>query len=270
MKRVLLLVVIGVLMMAPAKALLAHDATPTADASHPTIQVRQDAAVGRYFADPAGMTLYVFSKDTVPNESTCSDQCATNWPPFVASEPFALPLEVDGELTPVQRADGAMQVAYNGMPLYYFAGDKAAGDTNGQGIGGFWSVATPGMQMGATPAAGTPMGTDMGTPAAAGAVTVTLSDYTIEASAVTFRVGQEYTFTITNNGAMIHEFLIERAGAADEPLEVNDEEAEVEDIDPGASKTLTWTFTEPGAYQLTCHVPGHYPAGMALNITVMG
>ena len=41
------------------------------------------------------------------------------------------------------RADGTTQVTHNGMPLYYFAGDTKAGDTNGQGVNGVWFVATP-------------------------------------------------------------------------------------------------------------------------------
>ena len=36
-----------------------------------------------------------------------------------------------------------MQVAINGSPLYYFAKDAKAGDTNGQGVGGKWFVASP-------------------------------------------------------------------------------------------------------------------------------
>jgi predicted lipoprotein with Yx(FWY)xxD motif len=35
-----------------------------------------------------------------------------------------------------------MQVTYKGQPLYFFAGDKAAGDTNGATIPK-WGVAHP-------------------------------------------------------------------------------------------------------------------------------
>jgi predicted lipoprotein with Yx(FWY)xxD motif len=34
-------------------------------------------------------------------------------------------------------------VTLNGWPLYYFAGDSAAGDTNGQGVNDVWWVLTP-------------------------------------------------------------------------------------------------------------------------------
>ncbi len=38
------------------------------------------------------------------------------------------------------QADGTQQLAYNGHLLYLFVGDKAAGDANGQGLGGIWYV----------------------------------------------------------------------------------------------------------------------------------
>ena len=46
----------------------------------------------------------------------------------------------------ITRDDGTIQVTYNGWPLYLFAGDSAAGDTNGQGIdefGGLWFLVSP-------------------------------------------------------------------------------------------------------------------------------
>ena len=42
-----------------------------------------------------------------------------------------------------KRTDGTTQVTYNSHPLYYFAGDKAAGDTNGQGTAGIWFLLSP-------------------------------------------------------------------------------------------------------------------------------
>ncbi len=38
------------------------------------------------------------------------------------------------------------QGEYNGHPLYTFASDTAPGQTNGEGVGGIWFVATPGLK----------------------------------------------------------------------------------------------------------------------------
>jgi predicted lipoprotein with Yx(FWY)xxD motif len=82
-----------------------------------------------------GMTIYTFDKDTGA-ESTCYDECAVNWPPYMA--------EADAKLsegwTMVKRKDGKMQWAYDGHPMYFFKGDAKAGDAAGDGMKGVWHV----------------------------------------------------------------------------------------------------------------------------------
>lgn len=81
-----------------------------------------------------GMTLYTFDKDTA-NTSNCYDSCAASWPPYLATGG-----SMDG-LTTVERRDGTMQWAKDGEPLYFWVGDTAPGDTNGDGVGGVWHTA---------------------------------------------------------------------------------------------------------------------------------
>ena len=101
-------------------------------------------AVGTYLTGPDDLTLYTFAPDS-PNTSTCDGGCAEAWPPFTVEAGVVLTPDdgVDGELTTFPRADGTLQVAYDGAPLYYFANDTTPGDTNGQGLGDNWFVAEP-------------------------------------------------------------------------------------------------------------------------------
>ena len=121
-----------------------------------TVMTHKDAKLGTILVDSKDMTLYMFEKDT-PGKTNCYDKCATNWPPLIGKEPLTLPAGVPGKLTLVDRKDGTKQVAYNGMPLYYYIADKKAGDTNGQEVGDVWYVVNPSAP-GATPEA-TPEGT---------------------------------------------------------------------------------------------------------------
>ena len=100
-------------------------------------------------------------------------------------------------------------------------------------------------------------------------VQVTLDEFVVGADQLTLTAGQAYTFAITNTGQLVHELVIEPAGANDAPLDQDGQESEVEDIDPGASAELTWTFDEPGRYQFACHVPGHLEQGMVLEFDVV-
>jgi predicted lipoprotein with Yx(FWY)xxD motif len=113
-----------------------------------TVVVKSDSTLGDFLTDSEGRTLYLFTKDTEKGVSTCGGDCLVNWPAYTATEPLTLPEGVDGELTLVDTPDGVKTVAYNGIPLYYFAGDTEAGQTNGQGVGGVWWVVAPGQQFG--------------------------------------------------------------------------------------------------------------------------
>lgn len=110
--------------------------------SDATVATSETPELGTFLTDAEGMTLYLFTKD-VPGTSNCTGDCLVNWPAFVASDPLTLPDGVPGELTQITRDDGTQQVAYNGMPLYYFASDTAPGDTNGQEVGDVWYVVAP-------------------------------------------------------------------------------------------------------------------------------
>ena len=93
-----------------------------------------------------GMTLYYFTPDT-PAKSACTGGCAGTWPALIASgsgAPTSSPA-LSGTLS-VASAGNGNQVEYNGHLLYTFSGDSAAGQTNGEGVGGKWFVATPNLK----------------------------------------------------------------------------------------------------------------------------
>jgi predicted lipoprotein with Yx(FWY)xxD motif len=97
-----------------------------------------------YLVGPTGFTLYLFANDT-EGVSNCSGQCIENWPALTVPEgldPTAVS-GASGALGVLTRDDGAIQITYNGAPLYYYVGDSLPGDTNGDGVGGVWSLATP-------------------------------------------------------------------------------------------------------------------------------
>ena len=67
-------------------------------------------------ADEKGMTLYTFKNDK-KDMSNCYDDCAKNWPPFMADGNA----KADGAYSLVDRKDGKKQWAKDGMPLYFWS-----------------------------------------------------------------------------------------------------------------------------------------------------
>ncbi|HEU0241635.1 MAG TPA: hypothetical protein VFR11_20595 [Micromonosporaceae bacterium] len=92
---------------------------------------------GTYLTDGNGKTLYLFAGDT-GTSSTCTAGCAQLWPPFtVSGQATAGSGATASDLGTTKRSDGKTQVTYNGHPLYYYAGDSSAGQTNGEGSNQF-------------------------------------------------------------------------------------------------------------------------------------
>lgn len=110
-----------------------------------TVQTRSGGP-GTYLTDGSGRTVYLFASDTA-GKSTCAGACAAAWPPLTATGvPTAGGSAKSSLLSTITRPDGSKQVAYAGHPLYYYAADRSAGDTQGQGVDGFgakWWVLSP-------------------------------------------------------------------------------------------------------------------------------
>lgn len=104
-----------------------------------------DSDLGEIVVDADGMTVYMFDNDTQGGDSsTCEGECATNWPAVTTdSDDPPVAEGIDGEVGTIEGVEGEPQVTLNGWPLYYFAGDEAPGDTNGQGVNDVWWVLTP-------------------------------------------------------------------------------------------------------------------------------
>jgi predicted lipoprotein with Yx(FWY)xxD motif len=98
-----------------------------------------DTSKGKTLVDAKGMTLYTLDRDKADGKSTCNGQCATNWPPLMASGDA----HDTGTWTVITRDDGSKQWAYKGKPLYNWKDDKKAGDVDGDGRNNVWHIAAP-------------------------------------------------------------------------------------------------------------------------------
>ena len=129
---------------APAPTTAPTSAPASSSAAFP-LKTANDAKLGQILVDANGMTLYM-NKNDKATTSSCYQTCAQNWPPLtVASgQQASLASGVAGTLGTLARTDNTTQVTYNGMPLYYWKGDKTPGDTTGQGINNVWSVVNVG------------------------------------------------------------------------------------------------------------------------------
>jgi predicted lipoprotein with Yx(FWY)xxD motif len=108
----------------------------SSSSSNATVALNK-TGVGNVLTASNGHALYLFEKDK-STKSTCSGECANDWPPLVVSgKPSAGSGVKASMLGTTKRSDGTEQVTYNGHPLYFYEGDAKAGQTAGQGLDKF-------------------------------------------------------------------------------------------------------------------------------------
>jgi len=107
-----------------------------------TVTLAMNPKIGKnILVDAKGMTLYTFDADTTADKSVCNAGCDTMWPALTVTSTPSYGDKLDASMfSTFTRDDGSRQLAVNGHPLYHFAKDAKAGDTNGNGIGNVWYV----------------------------------------------------------------------------------------------------------------------------------
>jgi predicted lipoprotein with Yx(FWY)xxD motif len=101
--------------------------TAAAVASPPRARVSlRTTSLGPVLVDSRGHTVYVFDLGKGANTAI--------WPPFLTSaKPVAAGVPA-AKLGTRKLAAGKLQVTYAGRPLYFYAGDRKAGDVRGASI----------------------------------------------------------------------------------------------------------------------------------------
>lgn len=102
------------------------------------------SSAGQIVVGKNGMSVYFFTKDVKDSgKSACTGGCATSWPAVTTTSAKPTGEDVTGTIGTIPTTDGKMQITINGMPIYYYSKDSAAGDVKGQGVGGVWFLVTP-------------------------------------------------------------------------------------------------------------------------------
>jgi len=121
-----------------ALAVLVATAHGGTSASKGALVALRKTALGPVLVDARGRTLYMFEKDHKGTSACNTAACVKYWPPLISgATPRAGTGVHKSMLSVTRRKDGRRQVTYAGHPLYTFAGDKAAGQTSGEGQNAF-------------------------------------------------------------------------------------------------------------------------------------
>lgn len=141
MKRTMFVMLCALALAACGQAVSAGTPSAAPTKTAVAVHVASNPALGSFLTTASGRTLYYFTPEH-DSHITCTGQCAAIWLPLLDPSGLLTKTEtLPGTLTTIPRGN-SRQVTYSDWPLYTFSGDKAPGDTNGQGILGQWFVAS--------------------------------------------------------------------------------------------------------------------------------
>ena len=107
---------------------------------------------------------------------------------------------------------------------------------------------------------------------------VTVSEFQFSPDSWSVPAGEEISIAITNDGTVLHEWVLMQPGVSIESeadLPETEEElladfVYVEDeVEAGDTKTLTFDAPAAGTYQVICAIEGHFDGGMEGTLTVV-
>ena len=103
---------------------------------------------------------------------------------------------------------------------------------------------------------------------------VTMTDFSFSPNSFTVPAGEQVTFSATNNGAVVHSFIIMKSGIKVtghfSDFDKGNIYWKIEQIAPGRSVKDTFISPDkPGEYQIICGVAGHFEAGMLAKLIVV-
>ena len=94
-------------------------------------------------------------------------------------------------------------------------------------------------------------------------------------ASISVEEGETVTFVVTNEGQLMHEFVLGTTASNDEHAEMmmkfpgmEHDEPYMAHVEPGNTQELTWTFNRSGSFAFACLIAGHYQAGMVGDLSV--
>jgi uncharacterized cupredoxin-like copper-binding protein len=104
-------------------------------------------------------------------------------------------------------------------------------------------------------------------------INVIMTDFMFQPSQFIVPAGQQIIVNTSNNGAVVHNFVIMKLGKTAGPNFDEDDLPNVYwevEIQPGGSTNTSFTApSEPGEYEVVCRTEGHIASGMVAKVIVV-